>query len=151
MTLKPINDFAQFNAEKSVKVRAEKFTELWEELNEQELPIEVSSFVNSEVDHLNSLTDKNKVFKHLGKSQAAILKRVKEEMDLIPANYHRNMWLGLGIAVFGVPMGVVFGMMFENMAFIGLGIPIGLALGIGIGVSMDAKSKADGKQLRFEA
>lgn len=151
MALKPINDLAEFRTEKSINVRADKFNELWEELNEHELPIEVSSFVNREVDHLNSLTDKNKVFKHLGKSQSAILKRVKEEMGLIPSNYYRNMWIGLGIAVFGVPLGVVFGVIFKNMAFIGMGLPIGIAVGIGIGVSMDAKSKADGIQLRFEA
>ncbi len=151
MTLKPLNNLSEFTTDKRVKIRAEKFTELWEELNEFTLPVEVSSFINSEVDHINSLGDKDRIFKYLGKSQAAILKLVKEKMELIPSNYYRNMWLGMGMAIFGIPLGMIFALSLGNMAFIGIGIPIGLAIGIGIGISMDAKAKKEGKQLRFES
>lgn len=151
MSLKPLNDLTPLESDKRIKIRVEKFMELWEELNEMELPKEVSSFINREVDHINDLEEKGDVFKALGRSQSAILKRIKDEMGLVPANYHRNMWLGLGMAVFGIPMGVALGLSLQNMAFIGIGIPIGLAIGIGIGISADSKAKQEGKQLRFEA
>lgn len=151
MSLKPLKDLSPFESDKRIKIRAEKFMELWEELNEMDLPREVSSFINREVDHLNDLEDQGDVFKALGRSQASILKRIKDEMGLVPANYYRNMWLGLGMAVFGVPLGVVMGLTLQNMAFIGVGIPIGLVLGIGIGVASDNKAREEGRQLRFEA
>jgi hypothetical protein len=151
MSLKPLNDLTPLESDKRIKIRVEKFMELWEELNEMELPKEVSSFINREVDHINNLEGKGDVFKALGRSQSAILKRIKDEMGLVPANYHRNMWLGLGMAIFGVPMGVALGLSLQNMAFIGIGIPIGLAIGIGIGISADSRAKQEGKQLRFEA
>jgi hypothetical protein len=151
MSLKPLNDLTPLESDKRIKIRVEKFMELWEELNEMELPKEVSSFINREVDHINNLEEKGDVFKALGRSQSAILKRIKDEMGLVPANYHRNMWLGLGMAIFGVPMGVALGLSLQNMAFIGIGIPIGLAIGIGIGISADSRAKQEGKQLRFEA
>ena len=125
--------------------------ELWEELNEMELPKEVSSFINREVDHINSLEENGELFMVLGRTQAAILKRIKEEMGLLPANYYRNMWLGLGMAVFGVPIGVIIGLSLQNMAFLGLGIPVGLVIGMAIGVASDARAKEEGRQLRFEA
>ena len=150
MSLKPLKDLEPYLTDKRVKVRAVKFQELWEELNTMELPLEISSFINQKVDHINDLEDKNEIFKNLGKSQAAILKLLREEMGLVPANYHRNMWLGLGMAVFGIPIGVALGLSLQNMSFIGIGLPIGLAVGVGIGVSMDAKARDSGKQLKFE-
>ena len=57
------------------------------------------------------------------------------------------MWLGLGMAVFGVPIGVFLGVSIENMGMIGVGIPIGMAVGIAIGTSMDKKALEEGRQL----
>lgn len=151
MSLKPIKDLTRFESDKRIKVRTGKLMELWEELNEMELPKEVSSFINREVDHINSLEENGELFMVLGRTQAAILKRIKDEMGLLPANYYRNMWLGLGMAVFGVPMGVILGLSLQNMAFLGLGIPVGLVIGMAIGVASDARAKEEGRQLRFEA
>lgn len=151
MGLKPLNDLGEFTKDRRVRVRAEKFQELWDELEQMELPLSVSSFINSEVDHLNSLDDKGAVFRQLGSSQSAILKLLKEELDLIPSNYYRNQWVALGMVVFGVPLGTILGLSLQNMAFIGVGLPIGLAIGIGVGISLDKRAREEGRQLNFEA
>ena len=151
MEIEDLRDFEEALSDKRVKIRVNKFKELKKALGEVELPAELLNFINQQIREINGLENKDEIFKKLGRSQAEILKMLKSETGLIPANYYRNQWLGLGMAVFGIPMGVVFGLSLKNMAFIGLGIPIGLAIGIGIGVGMDAKAKSEGKQLNFES
>jgi hypothetical protein len=58
--------------------------------------------------------------------------------------------MALGIAVYGVPLGLAFGVSLDNMAFLGIGIPIGLAIGIGVGNGMDKKALKEGRQLDLE-
>ncbi|MBT8222071.1 MAG: hypothetical protein KJN96_02760 [Eudoraea sp.] len=58
--------------------------------------------------------------------------------------------MALGMAVFGVPMGVAFGAALDNMAFLGIGIPIGMAIGIAIGTAMDEQAKKEGRQLDID-
>ena len=55
------------------------------------------------------------------------------------------------MAVFGLPLGVIFGLIISNNpAYIGGGIPIGMCLGIGIGSNMDKKALKEGRQLNFK-
>lgn len=84
------------------------------------------------------------------KKMNGILRVLEKEMNVVPKNEYRLRWLALGMSVFGVPMGVVFGLILENMAFLGIGLPIGLTLGIAIGNSMDQRAAQEGRQLKFE-
>jgi hypothetical protein len=43
----------------------------------------------------------------------------------------------------GIPIGVVFGSILDNMAYLSIGLPIGLATGS----SMDQKALKEGRQL----
>lgn len=74
---------------------------------------------------------------------------VQKRLNLTAPNYFQNQWMGLGMLVFGIPMGVVFSTSFGNFAFIGIGIPIGLSLGMAIGAEKDKKAKAEGRQLNI--
>jgi hypothetical protein len=56
----------------------------------------------------------------------------------------------LGIAVFGIPIGVIFGASLDNMAYLAIGLPIGLVIGIGVGAVMDQKALKEGRQLDIE-
>jgi len=47
-------------------------------------------------------------------------------------------------------MGVVFGIMVDNMAYLGIGLPLGLAIGAAVGSNMDKKAKEEGRQLDVE-
>ncbi|MBT8322649.1 MAG: hypothetical protein KJO94_04145, partial [Eudoraea sp.] len=71
-------------------------------------------------------------------------------LKIVTKNYYRNLWLALGMTVFGIPLGVAFGAAQDNMAFLGVGIPIGMAIGIGVGTAMDEQAKKKGKQLDID-
>ena len=65
-------------------------------------------------------------------------------------NHYRNTWLALGMAAFGIPLGVAFGMSLRNLAFLGIGLSIGLAIGIAVGTGMDKKAFEEGRQMDLE-
>jgi hypothetical protein len=60
--------------------------------------------------------------------ESKIIKLLEIKHQLITKNHHRNIWLAQGIGSFGVPVVVVFGVVFDNMGFIALGMPIGLGI-----------------------
>jgi hypothetical protein len=68
----------------------------------------------------------------------------------VPKNHYRNVWLALGIAAFGVPLGVVFGASLGNMGYLAIGIPFGLSIGLAIGTGLDKKAADEGRQLDVE-
>lgn len=75
---------------------------------------------------------------------------LEKEVKLVPKNHYRNRWLALGMAAFGLPMGVVFGISLGNMAFLAIGLPIGMAIGIAVGTGLDKKASEEGRQLDVE-
>ncbi len=58
--------------------------------------------------------------------------------------------MALELAVFGLPLGVVFEASFGNMAFIGIGLPLGLVIGMAVGTGMDNKALEERIQLDLE-
>lgn len=122
-----------------------------EELKTRELPEKQIEYINREIDQLNTIKSSDKKYvRQVRKSQADIIRHLKEEIKLVPKNYYRNLWLAVGMAAFGIPMGVAYGAALDNMAFIGVGIPLGMVIGIAIGVSMDKKAAKEGNQLNWE-
>jgi hypothetical protein len=121
------------------------------ELRKRELPVEMVSAINQEVEVINAVSDTGKGFRKMVRDkQSHILKMLEKELKLVPKNYYRNMWLAIGMAVFGLPLGVVFGASLGNMAFIGIGLPIGMVIGMGVGAEMDKKAFREGRQLDIE-
>lgn len=88
--------------------------------------------------------------KQIRKTQASILKLIEKELKLVARNHYRNTWLAIGMAAFGIPLGVVFGKSLGNMGLLGIGLPIGMVIGIAVGSVMDKKAFEAGKQLDFE-
>jgi len=128
-----------------------QFGKLLDELRDRELPAETVDFINQEVEQLNSISGIEKAFKNQTKlAQSRILKRIEKDTKLVTKNHYRTTWLAIGMAAFGIPMGVVFGTVLGNMAFLGIGLPIGMAIGIAVGTAMDAKASEEGKQLDIE-
>jgi hypothetical protein len=127
------------------------FEKLTAALNQHEIPSELAESLNAEVDKLNAISDtaKEKPGK-MTKAHSRIIRKVQKELGLVPKNYHRNLWMGIGMAAFGVPMGVSLGMSLDNMAFMAIGLPIGLAIGLAVGSGMDNKAQKDGKQLDID-
>lgn len=125
-----------------------QFDELLAELRKKELTNEVTVSINQEIEKTNTLSGSGKELrKQIAKAQSAIIHLVEKKLKIVPKHHYRNTWLAVGMAVFGVPLGVIFGTSLGNMAFIGIGLPIGMAIGMAVGTSMDKKAFDEGRQL----
>ncbi|KAB1064945.1 hypothetical protein F3059_05865 [Salibacter halophilus] len=107
--------------------------------------------INSSIDELNQFIGTKRGYKNkLVKVRSKIVRLVEKQAKLVPQNYYRKLWLALGMSVFGMPIGVVFGTSFGSMAYLGVGLPIGMAVGIAVGASMDKRALQEGRQLDIE-
>jgi hypothetical protein len=91
------------------------------------------------------------LIKQIKTAQAAILKILEQELKIVSKNHFQHQWLAIGMAVFGLPMGVVFGLTLGNIALLGIGLPIGMAIGIAVGTAKDKEALEAGKQLEWQA
>lgn len=136
--------------EQNVKLQAAyvQIEKLLSELHKRDLPDEVAVAINQEIEAINtssfSAGDLRKTIKN---KQTKILKLLEKEVKLVPINYYRNLWFGFGMAILGLPLGVVFGLSLGNMAYLGIGLPIGMVIGMAIGEGMDKKAIEEGRQL----
>lgn len=121
------------------------------ELQKKTLPDPIVAQINREIEELNALSDTDK---QLGKSirnkQSALIRLLEKELKIVPRNHYRNTWLALGMAVFGIPLGVALGASLGNMAFLGIGLPLGMVIGMSVGAGMDKKAGQEGRQLDIE-
>lgn len=116
-----------------------------------DLPDSFVAYVNKEIESISQFPgNTTETIKKLGVVQKDFLKRLEKELQLVPKNHYRNLWLTLGMAAFGIPLGVVFGLLMDNMSMLSIGLPIGLAFGVALGVFLDQKASKEGKQLDFE-
>jgi len=152
MEIKPLKDKPDFTKDKKIAEKYAKFEKLLNELRGRDIPTTIVADINTEVDLLNAFMGSDKDYKkQLRKSRAVIIKQLEKELKLVPQNYYQSTWMALGMTVFGLPFGTIFGMSLDNMAFLGIGLPIGMAIGIAIGSGMDAKAKEEGRQLAIDA
>lgn len=129
----------------------EQFRALLLQLEKKELSLNFIKLVNQEVEELNNtLLIDDKLKKLIKQKQTIILKLAEKEFKIVPVNYYRNLLLVLGMTVFGLPIGVVFGLIIGNLGLLSLGLPIGMGIGIAIGLSMDKKAFQEGRQLAIE-
>jgi hypothetical protein len=132
---------------KSLDKKYRSFRRLIDALRQRELPAGIVEEFDRDLALLNGLDSGNKEFpKKLAGIQRRLLRRLERELKLVPKNYYRNLWMGTGMAAFGLPIGVVFGTTLDNMAFLSIGLPIGMAIGIAVGTAMDEKARNSGNQ-----
>jgi len=84
-------------------------------------------------------------------AQTAIIKLLEQDLKLVPKNHYQLQWLVLGMAAFGIPLGIIFGFALGNLAFMGIGLPIGMGIGIAVGTVKDKKNMEEGRQLDWAA
>jgi len=142
---------ANIEADKKLMAQYDFLENLIKELNTKELPLEIINAINRDFEELNSYSGSNKdLLKLLRKKQTEILQLLEKELKLVTKGHYRNLWMSVGMAAFGLPMGVAFGISLGNMAFIGVGLPLGIAIGMAYGTSLDTKAQENGKQLKVE-
>lgn len=128
-----------------------KFGKLLEELSKRDLSDNIATSINQTIAKINAVDVEGKaLWNTIRKEQSRLLKQIEKEMKLVPKGYYRQVWLAVGMAAFGLPLGTVYGLLFKNMAFIGMGLPIGLAIGMAVGDAMDKKAAKEGRQLDIE-
>lgn len=151
MEIKKLNNFENISKTNRVQREFDSFKILIEELKSRKLPNNTIEKINEIIDKFNSFNKKaNRFSSEITNSTYKIVQIVLKEHKLTPINYNRNMWMGLGIAIFGLPLGVAMGFALGNVAFIGIGLPLGMSIGLAIGASIDKKAKENGNQLNIE-
>jgi len=125
--------------------------ELLNQLSKRNLPENIIESVNQDIEVVNAASLIGNDFRKLVKQkQNKIIKLLEKDLKVVPKNYYRNMWLALGMSVFGLPIGVAFGASIGNMGLLGVGLPIGMAIGALVGSKMDKKALEEGRQLNIE-
>ncbi len=128
-----------------------QFDNLLTALKNKELPEGIVKSINNGIDQINTVSKSEKELrKQIRKTQSAILKLIEKELKLVTKNHYRNTWLAVGMAVFGLPLGVAFGTSIGNMGLLGIGLPIGMVIGMAVGSGMDKKAFESGRQLDLE-
>jgi hypothetical protein len=127
-----------------------KFDALLTELRKRILPESIVTSINNHIEELNSNSEIGVLIKMFKQKQAKIIKLLEQKLKLVPKNYYRNIWMATGMAAFGLPLGVVFGISTGNMGLIGIGLPLGLVFGMALGAGMDKKAFEEGRQLDLD-
>lgn len=151
MKIKQLNELDNSEQDKKLDKKFSAFQSLIEELSQRELPNEIVNSINTSIEKINAFNGESKALRKLiQKEQAAILKQLEKDLKVVSKNHYRNMWMAIGMAAFGIPLGAAFGTVLGNMAYLSLGIPIGMGAGLAIGTGMDQKALEEGRQLDFE-
>jgi hypothetical protein len=120
-------------------------------LEVKELSAETVDLINQEIEQLNSIAGIDIYFvKATKEKENIVIKLVERKHKIVPKNYYKKLWMILGMSVFGVPMGVAFGLSIGNLGMLGISLPIGMAIGVGVGSNMDKNAFNEGRQLDFE-
>lgn len=147
MEIRNLQIIAPINTNSQLQQRVDQFENLLSELRKKTLAESLVEAINKMIDEINSVTTEKELQKILRKKQFRLIQLLEKEAKIVPKFYYRNLWLALGMSAFGIPMGVVFGLIIKNMAFIGIGLPIGMSIGIAVGTAMDKKALDEGRQL----
>jgi len=151
MEIKSLQIKSTFSLDKKLTEKLESFQQLIRELNKKDIPVEMANSFSKDIEEINQFNGSAKdTLRLLRKKQSHILTRLEKELKLVSINHYRNQWLSVGMAAFGLPIGVAFGLSMGNLGLLGIGLPIGMGIGVAVGASMDKKAKEAGKQLDVE-
>lgn len=151
MTLKKLKDRPELVNTSKLGAKYNQLAQFLNKLEAYDISEALANQINAYTIKINDFEGTNKdLLKLLNKVQSKLLMLVEKHLKVVPRNYYRNLWLSLGMAVFGIPMGIVFGMSLGNMAFLGVGLPIGLALGQAYGTTLDKKAQKEGRQIQVD-
>lgn len=127
------------------------FEKLIDELRKRQIPQQVIVSINMEIQSINAYKGTAKSYlRHLEGVRSRLLPILDKRLKLVPRNYYRNFWMVMGISVFGLPIGLIFGNLIGNMGMLAIGLPIGMVLGIVVGDQLDKRAFKSGNQLDVE-
>jgi hypothetical protein len=152
MQIIELKEVQNISNNKSLDYTYSRFKELLQELRNKELSQKVIACISRDIKEINSSANTDKILsKLLNDKHTKILTLVKKEYKLIPKGPYTNLWAVLGIIVFELPFGIIYGKITDNVGIIGAGLPVGLGVGILVGMWFDNKVKKEGRQLNIRA
>ena len=151
MSLISLSPLSVSDPEKGLKTAYDRFAEVLGAIESKNLNPETIDEINKNTALVNEVKDEKKLKSQLQKKRYNILQVLEKKEKLVTQNHYRNLWLVLGMTVFGIPLGLVFALSLDNTAFLAIGLPIGLPIGMAIGAQMDKKAAEEGRQLAIEA
>jgi hypothetical protein len=151
MTLKELKNRPELNQNQKLYEAYIQFDKLLKALITKELSNATAEIINDDIDKVNSVQESDKALRKVLKyAQSNIINLIEKQHKLVTKNHYRKTWLALGMAVFGIPLGVAFGVSLGNMALLGIGLPIGMVIGMAVGTAMDKKAFEEGRQIDLE-
>ncbi|PHQ27914.1 hypothetical protein [Leeuwenhoekiella nanhaiensis] len=133
-----------------LKSHLEGFQKLIKSLESKDIKTKTNDYINSQIERINSFNESEKQLKReLIKAKMAVLKHLEKNENLVPKNHYQRLWLVLGMSAFGVPIGVLLGLVTGKMGLLGVGLPIGMFIGLIFGKRLDKKAADENRQLDF--
>jgi hypothetical protein len=135
---------------KKFQARVDAYNSLINELSERELDQDICDEINAITEDLKqSQLESKKLRKHIRKMIHKILLILQKKLGITPKGHYLALWMGLGLAIFGVPLGVAFGVAMGNMGLLGIGIGAALPIGMAIGAGLDKKAEKEGQTIKL--
>lgn len=126
----------------------QKLERLMDVLQNKVLPPDVVFEINSLIEKVNALPDGDNRLKDMVRNTyLVIIKIVEKKCKIFPKNHYRNLWMAVGMAFFGIPIGLVFDMVNGRAGMLAIGLPVGLAIGMSYGNKKDKKALEEGRQM----
>ncbi|MDR6301050.1 hypothetical protein [Mesonia maritima] len=169
MEIKNIQRNRKHFTNKKLKEFLYQFQQLLIELNKKDLPENTKETINKHLEKLNSKAvtiPEKKYLKVLRNCQKEILLLLEENHKLVPRNHYKEKFLFLFMAIFSLPLSLLWGKFFNKIAVFGLesifgfltAVIIGITLTVGlpiisgliIGMNKDRKASKVGRQLEIE-
>lgn len=118
------------------------------EIAEQK-PLSESSIqkINAKIEELNTSNKINGALLSLVQlTESEIIEIIEQDSKMVPKGHYSKRWIAIGMSAIGVPLGLIVGMLMDNIALLAVGIPVGLGIGSLIGKSLDSKAAEEGRQ-----
>lgn len=138
----------EIEQDKKLSERYQLFNLLTRELEQKEVPENIISEINIAIEQQNNMEgNSSTLLKSYRALQKKIVKLLEKELQMVTLHHYRTMWVLIGMSTLGIPLGLVYANMMDNMALMSIGIPIGMGIGALIGSVKDTKAFENGKQL----
>jgi hypothetical protein len=136
---------------KGLEAAYDRFTEVLRAIESLDLNEETIEEVNKNIKLVNEVEDYKKLKAQLQKKRYNIVQILEKKEKLVTKNHYRNLWMALGMTIFGLPIGLAIAGAVGNIGLFAIGLPIGMPIGIAVGSQKDKKAADEGRQLAIEA
>ncbi|MEL6804098.1 MAG: hypothetical protein AAFO91_09985, partial [Bacteroidota bacterium] len=109
-----------------------------EDLNSRSIASTTSDSINAQIEEINQHTGNKASYKKaFGSGSREITTLLQKAEGLTPKAYYQTLWMSLGMAAFGLPIGLLIALSVDNWGLLAIGLPIGSAVGVILGMSFD--------------